>query len=81
MNRKIEFTINGNGTGRTVIDGKDISHMVRGVAIHSSVGNITSVTLDLIGEVIVTAENPKVFIADPRGRTVDLDDVLGNKMT
>ena len=50
--RTVDIEINQIGKGKILIDGQDISGMVRGVAFSAEVDKLTTVTVTLIPEVV-----------------------------
>lgn len=59
----VRIEVGPTGRGKILVDGKDISSVVRALTIHAAVGTLTEVTLDLINvETTVHGDASHVFM-------------------
>lgn len=70
----IEILVNGDGMGRTVLDGSDISGSINGFSVQSRCGERTLVTLHVQSEITgvrITDEQVAFDLAAPARRLLE----------
>lgn len=72
MRRKLELDLTAAGTGKVVLDGLDVSHVVNGVELRARVSDVTRATLMLSAPELVASLDAEVLtvlrVTPPRRR-------------